>query len=149
MLSAKVESVAPTGGAEWLKERPKEMTEESGWNQAEADPTIQSGNLDEWKEVEAEKQIQFEVRGDGFIGRFMGMDPPNATGIIQSHWEDVFDLEGGYMMDSAFLNLTRDLIQKLKKVPAKAMVRIQWTDNLNTGHSSGVPMRIHDVRWKM
>lgn len=103
---------------------------------------------DEWQEVEAEQQIAVEFEGDGFVARLMEIDPPNANGIIQSHWSDVYNLNNEWMLGSAFFNLTRDLVNKLKKVPPKSIVRIQWTSSLNTGHSSGTPMRVYDVRWK-
>lgn len=129
-----------------MARKAKEMTD--GWTEATTQ-TTSNVVTDEWQEVEAEQQIVIEQIGDGFIGKLMGIDPPNSSGIIQAHWTMVTDLQANYLLDSAFLNLTRDLINKLKKVPTKAMVRVEWTQNLNTGHESGTPMRVYDVRWKM
>jgi hypothetical protein len=78
----------------------------------------------------------------------MGMDPPNASGIIQGHFTMAFDLDGNPIADTAFLNCTRDLINKLKKVPVKAMTRIQWTGSIDTGHESGTKMRIFTVQFR-
>jgi hypothetical protein len=120
------------------------MTENAEWQNAENDTAI----AEEWREVESEVQIKVEVIGDGWIGRFMGMDPRNDNGIIQAHFTNVTYLDGAYIADSAFTNVTRDLEQKLKKVPVKSMTRIQWTSSLDTGHVSGTPMRVFTVQWK-
>jgi hypothetical protein len=120
------------------------MTEQENWQETEeAIPTA-----DEWREVEAEVQIVLEDEGEGWVGRFMGMDPRNANGIIQGHWTHVEYLNGYYLADSAFANITRDLETKLKKVPVKALTRIQWVSSMDTGHESGTKMRVFRVQWK-
>lgn len=119
---------------------------DSGWTDA-TDAALANAN-DEWRDVEAEAQIILEVEGDGFVGRFMGMDPPNANGIIQAHFTNVTDLHGEAIGGSCFLNTTRDLQNKLKKVPVKAMTRCLWESSLDTGHESGTPMRVFRVQWK-
>ena len=138
---------SPTDPPEWLKERAKEMTEESGWNET---TNGAAANEDEWTEAVSETQIILEAIGEGWIGRFMGMDEPNATGIIQTHWTVVTDLDGSSLEngEGCFINATRDLINKLKKVPVKSLVRAQWIDMLDTGHSSGNQMRVFKVQWK-
>ena len=88
------------------------------------------------------------MEGDGFVGRYMGMDPPNASGIIQAHFTNVTDLHGDTIADACFLNTTRDLQNKLKKVPVKSMVRALWESSLDTGHESGTKMRVFRVQWK-
>lgn len=120
------------------------MTDTDQWNET-PDSAIQE---DEWKEIEDEVQIKFEVIGDGFIGRLISMDPPNANGIIQAHLVNVADLAGNHLADRAFLNLTKNQYNKYRVIPMKAMVRDEWTGNLDTGHSSGVPMQVHNVKWK-
>ena len=137
-----------TGPAEWLKERPKEMTDktESEWQTATEGHAANSA--DEWREVEAEPQIVLEMEGEGFTGRYMGMDPMNASGIIQAHWTNVDDLNGAPFADAAFMNLTRDLINKLRKVPVKSYTRIVWESSMDTGHESGNKMRVFKVQWK-
>lgn len=120
------------------------MTDTDQWNEAQ-DPSIPD---DEWKEVEDELMIKFEVIGDGFIGRLIDIDPPNANGIIQAHFVNVTDLTGNHLADRAFLNLTRNQFSKYRSIPMKSTVRDEWTGNLNTGHSSGTPMQVHSVKWK-
>jgi hypothetical protein len=121
------------------------MTDQETWNEAPATPEWQE---DEWREVEAESQIVLEVEGDGFQGRFMGMDPRNANGIIQGHWTSVTTLDHEHISDTAFMNVTRDLENKLKKVPVKAFTRIQWVSSMDTGHESGNKMRVFKVQWR-
>jgi hypothetical protein len=120
------------------------MTEQSEWQDTENDAPFE----DEWQEVESEVMIKFETQGDGFMARYLGMDPRNANGIIQAHFTNVSDLEAVFIADTAFLNVTRDLENKLRKVPVKSMVRVQWTDSMDTGHESGTPMRVFTVRHK-
>lgn len=130
------------------KRKAREMTTHEGeWT--EATQGAEANADEEWREVEAEEQIAIEYEGDGFIARYIEMDPPNANGIIQGHFTNVMDLEGNYLLETAFLNLTRDLVNKFKKVPEKAIVRVQWKSSLDTGHKSGTKMRVFDVRWKM
>lgn len=121
------------------------MATESEWTEA---TNGAEANADEWREVDAEVQIKFEVIGDGFIGRFTGMDPVNANGITQAHFVNVTDLNGLDIAERAFLNLTRDQINKYRVIPEKSMVRDTWTDNMDTGHSSGNKMQVHKVQWK-
>lgn len=120
------------------------MTTESEWT----DTSEGAAANDEWSEVESEAQIVIEVISDGFIGRYMGMDPPNANGIIQAHFNAVLDLQGESIADSAFINATTDLRNKLAKVPSKAIVRAEWVSELDTGHESGNKMRVWNVKWK-
>lgn len=125
-----------------------EMTTESTGEWNEASEGAAANNADEWREVAAEEQIAIEYEGDGWIGRFMGMDPPNANGIVQTHWTNVTSLEGVDIAERAFLNATRDLINKLKTIPEKALVRAQWTHSMDTGHISGTKMRVFKVQWR-
>jgi hypothetical protein len=139
--------VGPRTGAGNGRERAKEMTEQENWKSTDTDDAIAIAN-DEWQEVEAEVQIVVETEGDGWIGRYMGMDPRNANGIIQAHWTNVEFLTGEYLAKSAFANVTRDLENKLKKVPVKSLTRVQWVSSMDTGHESGNPMRVFRVQWK-
>lgn len=120
------------------------MTDQENWNDADNATPDES----EWQEVEAEVQIKLEVIGDGFAGRFMGMDPRNASGIIQAHFTNATFLNGAEIAPTAFTNATKDLESKLSKVPVKSMVRIQWVSELDTGHESGNKMRVFKVQWK-
>jgi len=119
------------------------MTETGEWKDATT-----AGANDEWQDVDAEFQIILEMEGEGFIGRYLGMDPPNANGIVQSHWTTVLDLAGESIADDAFYNTPTDLRNKLKKVPTKAIVRVQWESSMDTGHESGNKMRVFKVQWK-
>jgi hypothetical protein len=95
-------------------------------------------NDDDWNNVDAESQIVFDTHGDEFIGRYVGMDAPTPKGIVQAH----FEKDG----TSYFVNAGHDLRQKLAKVPARSLVRIRYTDDLNTGQQT--PMRVFDVAHK-
>lgn len=120
------------------------MTEDTKWN----DTGDAIGDTDEWREVEAEAKIIVEQEGDGWQGRYMGMDDPNGNGILQAHFTGVTFLNGTDIAERAFVNATRDLQSKLQKVPVKSYTRIQWVSSMNTGHESGTPMRIFKVQWK-
>lgn len=99
-----------------------------------------------WGEtVDAESQVALEGEGDGFIATFTGMDK-TANGIPQAHLEDVYDLNEQYAGKFMFINATRDLEQKLKKVPEKAQIRVQWVSSLSTGQKD--PMRVYSVQWR-
>jgi hypothetical protein len=120
------------------------MTDTENWQDTEnAAP-----DADEWQEIDAEAKIILEEEGDGWQGRFMGMDPRNENGIIQAHFTNVIYLSGEELAPAAFINATHDLEQKLKKVPVKSMVRAQWVSSLDTGHESGTKMRVFRVQWK-
>lgn len=120
------------------------MAKEEGWN----DATEGADANGEWgAEVEAEVKIALENEGDGFIGRYMGMDDP-GNGIWQAHLTNVTYLNGADIAPSAFTNATTDLKNKLAKVPVKSMVRVEWTSSMDTGHESGTKMRIFKVQWK-
>ena len=120
------------------------MTTESQWNEA----TEGAAANEEWREVESEDQIVMETVGDGFTGRLIRIDPPNANGIVQGHWTNVEALNGEPIGEACFMNITRDLQNKLRRVPIKAFTRIQWVDNLDTGHESGQKMRVFKVQWR-
>jgi len=96
---------------------------------------------DDWsdaQQVAEEFKFDFTEIGDVFIGRYQGMDPATRNGIIVARFtkdgEDWFTVAG------------IDLVKKLKKVPYGKMVRIEWTDNLDTGQDT--PMRVFDVKWR-
>lgn len=114
---------------EWKEEHGEAPTESEGWGQ----------------EVAAESQISLEMEGEGFIARFLGMDPANANGIVQGHFSEAESLDGIYIGD-AFMNIGRDLIRKLSKVPVKREVRIQWVSSMQTGQAT--PMRVYSVQWR-
>lgn len=102
---------------------------------------------DEWgNEVESEAQIVLETEGEGFIATFVEMDKPNANGIIQAHLEKVYDLNEDWLGDSMFINATRDLERKLRKIPNGSQIRVQWVSSLNTGQKT--PMRVYKVQWR-
>lgn len=110
------------------------------WTEAE------SPNAAEWGEkVDAESQIKLESIGEGFIATLVEMDG-TATGIKQVHLEDVYDLTESYIGKYMFINGTTDLVQKLKKVPLKSQIRVEWTSSLPTGQKD--PMRIYSVQWR-
>jgi hypothetical protein len=114
------------------------------WNEASEGAQANSG---EWgTEVESEAQIVLEAEGEGVIATWVGMDPPNANGIIQGHFEDVNDLNEQWLGDAFFMNLTRDLERKMRKVPEKATVRLEWVSSMNTGQKT--PMRVFKVQWR-
>lgn len=117
----------------------------AGWNEASAGAEANSG----WgKEVAEEVQIVLENEGEGFTAIFIEMDT-TGTGIVQAHFSDVYQLEemgGEPIGEMAFLNAGRDLARKLKSVPAKAEVRIQWKSSLPTGQKE--PMRVYSVQWR-
>lgn len=135
---------APRNGE---KKGPKKMAnkdEETPWN----DATTGAAANDEWgQEVDAEVKIALEVEGDGFIGRYMGMDDP-GNGIYQAHFTNVTYLNGAEIAPSAFTNASTDLRRKLEKVPVKSMVRAEWVSSMDTGHESGNKMRVFRVQWK-
>lgn len=120
-------------------------TKDTGWNDATADAEANSG----WgKEVAEEVQIVLENEGEGFTGIFTEMDT-TGTGIAQAHFDNVYGLEemgGDFIGEKAFLNAGRDLARKLKSVPVKAEVRIQWKSSLPTGQKE--PMRVYSVQWR-
>ncbi len=119
------------------KDSPDTWTETS--NGAEANS--------EWgTEVESESQILLEMEGEGIYATWLGMDAPNANGIVQGHFENVSDLDEQYQGEAFFMNLTRDLIRKLGKVPPKSQVRLEWVSSLNTGQKT--PMRVFKVQWR-
>lgn len=113
---------------------------EDGWT--EESEGANANSPEQWDEVESESQIVMEREGDAFTGRLLGIDPPMQSGIIQAHFDNVVDSPPG----DYFMNLTKDLVNKLKKVPEKATVRIKWESSLNTGQIT--PMRVYKVLWK-
>lgn len=116
---------------------------DKGWNETTAGADANS----EWNEVLGEGQILLEAEGEGFIGRYLGQDAPNANGIVQSHWDNVTDLNHAPLDgDEWFFNLTRDLTRKLTKVPEKSMVRLEWVSSMQTGQKT--PMRVFKVQWR-
>jgi hypothetical protein len=119
--------------------------ESKGWNDA---TNGAAANADGWEEVAAELQIVLETEGEGFIGRFQGMDSANANGIVQAHFTSVSDLDSNPVGDLCFINATRDLQNKLSRVPIKSLVRAEWVSSLDTGHESGTKMRVFKVQWK-
>lgn len=112
------------------KNTPEKNWNESGWGQ----------------EVEAESQIVLESEGEGFIATYLGMDAPTASGIIQAHLEKVTDLNDQWLGDEMFINATRDLERKLRKVPNGSQIRVQWISSMNTGQKT--PMRVFSVQWR-
>ena len=113
------------------------------WNTATDDNAPET---EEWgTEVESEVQMAFETLGDGFTATYLGMDPRNANGIVQAHFENAATLDNEHV-GNAFTNVGRDLENKLNKVPPHRQVRIQWTDNMDTGQAS--PMRVYKVQWR-
>jgi hypothetical protein len=94
-------------------------------------------NEDGWTVVSAESQIVFENIGDEFIGTFMGMDRLDS-GVWQAH----FTKDG----EDFFTNAGYDLRRKLQKVPVKALTRMKFVDELDTGQET--KMRIFDVAHK-
>jgi len=110
------------------------------WTEAE------SPNASEWGEtVDAESQIKLEAIGEGFIATYTEMDTTKA-GIPQVHLENVYDLTESYIGKYMFINGTHDLVQKLKKVPFKSQIRVEWTSNVPMGQ--GDPMRVYSVQWR-
>lgn len=119
-------------------------TKDAEWTDASAGAAAN----DEWQTVDAEVKIVIENIGDGWIGRFMGMDDPNNNGILQAHFTSVTYLNGGDLAPQAFTNASTDLRNKLKNVPVKAIVRAEWVSEMDTGHESGNKMRVFDVKWR-
>lgn len=117
-------------------------TKDAEWTESTAGAAANDG----WNEVDAESQIVLENEGDGWIGQFLGMDAPNANGIVQAHFERVTGLDNTPLGDGMFINAGKDLQNKLKNVPANSQVRIEWTSSMNTGQKS--PMRVFSVKWR-
>lgn len=99
-----------------------------------------------WNAISEEVKMDLEHEGDGFIGTYVRMDPPTASGIVQLHFENVTDLYGNFIAERAFINGTRDLVNKIRTVPFKRQVKAQWTSSQNTGQIS--PMRVFTVAWR-
>lgn len=121
------------------------MTDEkaAGWTDA---TNGAAANAEDWGQtVDAESQVVLEGEGDGFIATFVEMDKTNS-GITQAHLEDVYDLNEQYAGKYMFINATRDLERKLKSVPPKAQIRVQWVSSQDTGQKD--PMRIYTVQWR-
>jgi hypothetical protein len=112
----------------------------------EKDTWTTASNGDEWATVDAEQQIALEREGEGIIARLVEIDPPNNNGIVQGHFDNVTDLNGTVLAGDYFMNLSRDLQQKLSKVPLKSTVRLEWTSSMPTGQKT--PMRVFDVKWR-
>lgn len=132
-------------GPRWARERVNEMAStEKEWtdttNGAAANASSDWGNT-----VEAESQIVLETEGEGFIGTYLEMESTQA-GIVQVHLEDVTDLNGTALGEAMFINATRDLINKLKKVPVKSQIRVEWVSSMDTGQKT--PMRVYAVQWR-
>lgn len=120
------------------------MTESKTWNEATEGA---AANGDGWgTTIDAEAQIVLEMEGEGFIGILDEIDPPNQNGIVQVHLSDVSDLTGQFLGENMFINGTRDLINKLKKVPLKSQIRCQWTSSMDTGQRT--PMRVFSVQYR-
>ena len=117
----------------------------TGWNEA---TNGAASNADDagWNTISEEDKIDLEHEGDGFIGTLVRMDPPTANGIVQIHLENVTDLDGNFQSERAFINGTRDLVNKMRTVPLRRQVRAQWTSSQNTGQIS--PMRVFSVAWR-
>ena len=120
--------------------------EKAGWNDATNGAAANQDGEGWGQTVDAESQIILENEGDGFIGQFIGMDAPNAKGIVQAHFENVYDILDNYQGYALFINAGRDLEQKLRKVPEKSLVRVQWISSMNTGQKT--PMRVYSVQWR-
>jgi hypothetical protein len=133
------------GSTKCRPERGKEMaTKDAEWT--EATNGADANSADAWgNEVSEEVQITFTEEGDGFTAIYLEMDT-TGTGIAQAHFENVVDLNGDFIGEKAFLNAGRDLARKLKSVPVKAEVRIQWKSSLPTGQKE--PMRVYSVQWR-
>lgn len=119
---------------------------ENAWNESTEGAAANS----EWgTEVESESQIILETEGEGFIATFLEMDKPNANGIIQVHVEKVYDLNEQWLGDAMFINATRDLVNKLKKVPSGAQIRVEWTSSMRTSNDPKMsPMRVYRLQWR-
>jgi hypothetical protein len=122
------------------------MTEEKTQEWQESTNGAAENTSDGWAEVSDEVKIDLESEGEGIIGTKVGMDPPNANGIIQAHFENVTDLTDTFVAERALMNAGRDLANKLRIVPNGRQVRIQWRSSLNTGQKS--PMRVYSVQWR-
>lgn len=120
------------------------MTTEKTWNESTNGAVANSGD---WgTEIEAESQIVLEQVGEGFIGILGEIDRPTQNGIVQIHLSDVSDLAGNFLGENMFINGTRDLVNKLKRVPRNSQVRCQWADSMDTGQST--PMRVFSVQYR-
>lgn len=119
-------------------------TKENEWTES----TTAANPDDGWTEVDAEAKIVIEVIGDGFTGRYMGMEQLPDSGIKQVHITNAEFLDGTPLADKAFVNATRDLENKLRNIPIKSMIRVQWISEMDTGHESGTKMRVFKVQWK-
>jgi len=119
-------------------------TEKTGeWQETEAGA---AANESGWGEtVDAESQVVLEGEGDGFIATYVDMDS-TQSGIKQLHLEDVYDLRDQYAGKYMFFNVTRDLEQKLKRIPPKSQIRVEWVSSLPTGQKD--PMRVYSVQWR-
>lgn len=94
---------------------------------------------DTWTDVPDDKQIILENIGDTFTGVYLGMEPVNYSSGNAGKIAH-FEIDG----TPCFINAGRDLQRKLEKVPLKALTRVTWTDNLDTGQDT--PMRVFKVQ---
>jgi hypothetical protein len=119
------------------------MTNET-WTEATNGAAANSGN--DWNVVSDEVQIVLESVGEGFIGTYVRMDTVGANQMTQLHFENVTDLNGNAIADRAFINGSRDLVNKIRTVPFRRQVRAEWTSELPTGQIT--PMRVFSVQWR-
>jgi hypothetical protein len=134
-------SKAAGSGQERANEMATEKTDE--WQDATAGADANSVD-DGWTAVEDEVQIKLENEGEGFIGTYVSRD--KAGTIDQLHFTNVTDLDGNFIAARAFVNGSRDLVNKINTVPFRRLVRAQWTTSMNTGQIT--PMRVFSVQWK-
>jgi hypothetical protein len=99
---------------------------------------------DGWASVNVEEdgiQIKFDTIGDEFIGEYRGKRTQEMSDG-KTMRQDKFAADGVlYFTNSGF-----DLKKKLDKVRVGQQVRIQYTEDLDTGQAS--PMRIFAVATK-
>jgi hypothetical protein len=87
--------------------------------------------------AEPETKIVFEVMGDSWTGKYLGMRTlGNADGSYQQARFESLDGSN----EKYFTNANYSLREGLKSVRIGSIVRMTWTDEMDTGQAS--PMRI-------
>lgn len=109
------------------------MAQEMNWT------TVSEGDQ------EPETKIVFDSLGDEFTGKFLGTrmveaQDPNDRPYQQARFEGIGENDSGTVY---FTNLGHSLRTGLKDVRAGSIVRVTYTDDLDTGQAS--PMKTFRV----
>lgn len=122
------------------KGKGKTMADKNGnGNGEDGFKEVDANTNDDWQEVTAESQLQFDTIGDEWTGRFTGMDQVGSKGMWQAHFDGIGNDAG----ETFFTNAGYDLRKKLEKVPVKSIVKMRYDADQNTGQDK--PMKVFKV----